>query len=229
MSPGRRTNATRSIAAGLVACTTMLLAVGCKVVHDEPEGDGAAGSTGASRVQGFDAGRWAAGVWEGKVLPHFEKDAVGLPQVLVSLKDGPEEAGTKYGRRADQEGSPWSFVVRGKGKVVSVNTQSRAGTVVVSIDAPGGAQEVTLQVGPVVKGTAVRDSLPFFSFGDVKNQIEYAQVARALNDRAVAGVKPAVAELKDGAEVEFTGALNVSGTEDAILITPVTLKRAQEG
>jgi predicted lipoprotein len=228
--PGRRSKGTSSIAAGLVACTILLPGAGCRVVRDEPQGGGAAAPTGgAARGQGFDAAAWTAGVWDGQVLPHFDHDAVALPQVLAALKEGPDEAGKKYGRRADQEGSPWSFTVRGKGKVASVNTESRAGTVVVAVDAPGGAQDVTLQVGPVVKGTAVRDSLPFFSFGDVTNQIEFAQVARALNERAVAGVKPGLTELRPGTAVEFTGALNVSGAEDPILITPVTLKRAGEG
>ncbi len=133
----------------------------------------------------------------------------------------------EFGRRADTEGSPWSFAVKGTGKLVSVNTESRAGTMQISVDTPSGEESVTLQIGPVVRGTAIRDNLPFVSFGDVTNQIQFAQVSRALNDRAVAGVHPTVDSVKaPGTTVEFSGAMNVSGSDDSVLITPLTLKRA---
>jgi predicted lipoprotein len=198
---------------------------GCRVVPDEPA-DGAAADAGHRPAQGFEAGAWAASVWSDKVVPYFEKDAVDLAPVLVALRQDADQAGEKYGRRADAEGSPWSFAVKGTGKVVSADTASRAGVVVVAVDTAAGPQEVTLQVGPVIRGTAVRDSLPFFSFGDVKNQIEFAQVSRALNDRAAAAVRPHVEEVKaPGTRVAFSGAMNVTGTPDALLITPLTLAR----
>ena len=109
-----------------------------------------------------------------------------------------------------------------------MNTESRAGTAVVSVNTASGPQEVTLQLGPVVKGTAVRDSLSFFSFGDVTNQIEFAQAARALNDRAVNGVREAVPRLQPGARVEFLGAMNVRPAEEGWMVTPVSLKLAGE-
>ncbi len=233
MSAGRQTNAS-SAAAALVACTTLLLGAGCKVVRDDPKNGSAGGSdSGASwRAQrGFDAAAWTAEVWSSKALPHFEKDAVDMGQVLGVLVRDADEAGKKFGRRADTEGSPWNFTVRGSGKVVSVNTESRAGTLVVSVAAPSGPQEVTLQLGPVVKGTAVRDSLPFFSFGDVTNQIEFAQVSRALNERAVSGLKAELAAVeKPGSTVEFVGAMNVPGSADGgWLVTPVSLKPLGQG
>jgi predicted lipoprotein len=117
--------------------------------------------------------------------------------------------------------------VKGVGAVVSVDKESRAGSMVVSVDAPSGAREVTLQIGPVVRGTAIRDNLPFVSFGDVTNQIQFAQVSRAINDRAVAGIRPGLEALEaPGTKVEFSGAMNVSAADDTVLITPVTLKRA---
>jgi predicted lipoprotein len=169
---------------------------------------------------------WVAQVWAPKVLPHFDKDAVDLGKVLDALRGDLDQAGKQYGRRADTEGSPWTFTVRGTGKVVSVNTESRAGTAVVAVDTAAGPQEVTLQLGPVVKGTAVRDSLPFFSFGTVTNQIEFAQAARALNDRAQTDVRPAVPAVKPGARVEFLGAMNVRPSEAERLVTLVQLGTA---
>lgn len=229
MSAGRQTNAS-SAAAALVACTTLLLASGCTVVRDDPQGGsggGEASETSWRTQRGFDPEGWTNQVWSSKVLPHFQKDAVDMGRVLEVLKRDPDEAGKQFGRRADTEGSPWNFTVRGRGKVLSVNTESRAGTLVVSVDAPSGPQEVTLQLGPVVRGTAVRDSLPFFSFGDVTNQIEFAQVSRALNDHAVKGLQadlPAVE--KKGGAVEFVGAMNVPSADGSWLVTPVSLKPA---
>ncbi|WP_437757428.1 DUF2291 family protein [Sorangium sp. So ce1389] len=225
MSAGRQTN-TSSAAAALVACTILLLGTGCTIVRDDAKRETAdAGGRGASqRPHGFDPARWTEEVWSSKVIPHFEKDAVDMGQVLDAVRRDLDEAGKKYGRRADAEGSPWSFTVRGRGKVLSVNTESRAGTLVVSVDAPFGPQDVTLQLGTVVKGTALRDSLPFFSFGDVTNQIEFAQVSRALNDRAVSGLKPDLAAVgKPGTTVEFVGAMNVSGADGGWLVTPISL------
>ena len=77
----------------------------------------------------------------------------------------------------------------------------------VEIASDAGPQQITLQIGPVVKGTAIRDSLPFFSFANVTNQIEFAQVGRAFNERALKEVEKPLAELKTpGTAVEFKGA-----------------------
>jgi predicted lipoprotein len=209
-----------------VACATLLALAACKVVRDDERDKSAQGSV-ETHAEGFDATAWAASVWGPKVVPYYDKDAVDLAPVLAALKQDPDEAGKKFGRRADTEGSPWTFAVKARGTVVSVDTESRAGTIVVAVDSPSGPENVTLQIGPVVRGTAVRDSLPFFSFGDVNNQIQFAQVSRALNDRAMAAIQPAVAALKaPGTPVEFAGALNVSGAVDTVLITPISLRRA---
>ncbi len=208
-------------------CAALAAGPGCKIVYDDDAGKAPAAGGTDPHAANFDPKAWAASVWSAKVLPLFDKSAVELTPVLAAIKEDLDAAGKKYGRRADAEGSPWTFLVKAKGKVVSVDTESRAGTMVVAVDGPGGPVEVTLQVGPVVNGTAIRDSLPFFSFGDVTNQIAFAQVARALNDRAVADIQPAIEPVKaPGTEVVFSGAMNLSTADDEIQITPVTLKKA---
>ena len=236
MSNGRQTRSSPSAAAvgasrTILLLVSLLLLPGCRVVPDATQGGSAgasdSGEAGASR-SAFDAPSWVTQVWSPKVLPHFDKDAVDLGKVLDALQRSLDEAGKQYGRRADTEGSPWNFTIRGAGRVVSVNTESRAGTAVVAVDTAAGPQEVTLQLGPVVRGTAVRDSLPFFSFGTVTNQIEFAQAARALNDRAQVDVRPSIPAVKPGARVEFVGAMNVRPGETERLVTPVSLKPAGE-
>lgn len=218
----------RALGPALVVVGTALLALaGCKIVYDDDQKKGPSATSTDSHAQDFDASAWVAAVWTTKVVPHFAKDAVDVGPVLVALEKDVDEAGTKFGRRADSEGSPWTFTVKGKGKVVSVDTESRAGSMIVAVDAPSGPANVTLQIGPVVRGTAIRDSLPFFAFGDVNNQIQFAQVARALNDKAIATIRPRVDALKaPGTPVEFTGAMNVSGSIEGLLIAPVALEGA---
>ena len=209
------------------ACAIALAVSACTIVYDDEKAKKApTETTDSPHAQGFDAAAWVESVWTAKVLPYFEKDAVELGPVLAALEEDAEAAGAKFGRRPDTEGSPWSFAVKGQGVVVSVNTESRAGTMVVKVDAASGPGEVTLQIGPVVRGTAIRDNLPFVSFGDVTNQIQFAQVSRALNDRAVGAIHAAAAALKAGTSVEFAGAMNVSASDETVLITPITLKPA---
>jgi predicted lipoprotein len=209
------------------ACAIVLAASACTIVYDDEKGKKAAtGSADSPHAQGFDAVASVESVWTAKVLPYFARDAVELGPVLAALEEDAEAAGAKFGRRPDTEGSPWSFAVKGQGVVVSVNTASRAGSMVVTIDALSGPREVTLQIGPVVRGTAIRDNLPFVSFGDVTNQIQFAQLSRAFNDRAVGAIHATAAALKAGTPVEFTGAMNVSASDETVLITPVTLKPA---
>ncbi len=232
MAAGRDTprRPVAAVITACAACAALLALPACKVVRDGEQPKAGPGA------QAFDATAWAASVWDSKAMPFFEKDAVDAAKVLDALRDGLDAAGHQYGRRADAEGSPWSFAIRGTGTVVSVDTESRAGKAVVAVRTARGTQELALQLGPVVGGTAVRDVLPFFSFGDVTNQIEFAQVSRALNERATAPVRAGVAAVQaPGTQVEFVAALNVAQEgglpEDGepLPVTPVLLRPAKGG
>ena len=204
--------------------TTVLPLGGCKIVPNDQRASTTESSSPAAQAT-FDAAAYVDGVWDKKLLPHYETKAVDALKVIEAIKKDPDEAGKEYGNRADAEGSPWSFPVRAKGKVASVNTESRAGTMVVEITSGGAKQEVTLQIGPVVKGSAIRDSLPFFSFTDVTNQIEYAQVGRAFNERAMKALADVLPKLTQaGASIEFYGAISVTSVPETFVVTPVAIK-----
>ncbi len=81
------------------------------------------------------------------------------------------------------EGAPWNFPVAITGTIVEANTKSRAATADIDTDGDGKA-DATLQLGPVIKGTSIRDVLPFVSFTSYSNQIDYADVAKAFNTQA---------------------------------------------
>lgn len=185
------------------------------------------GSSANQTAEGFNAAGYVDSVWASQLTPHFDSKANDLATVIAAVKADLDKAGHDYGHRAASEGSPWSFAVKSTGKVVSVNTESRAGTLIVEIASDAGPQQITLQIGPVVKGTAIRDSLPFFSFANVTNQIEFAQVGRAFNERALKEVEKPLAELKTpGTAVEFKGAISLTSVPETFVVTPVSLKAA---
>ncbi len=161
--------------------------------------------------------------WSGKVLPHMRDKAVPVATVAAALARGLEDAGAQYGYREGGEGTPFSYAVVVDGKIVEANTESRAATAGVDTDGDGAA-DVTLQLGPVIRGTAIRDVLPFISFTDFENQIEFAQVAKALNTEAYDTV---LADLpRDalvGSTVHAIGAVTVRKAGETLLVTPVEI------
>lgn len=187
----------------LGACGAAVSLAGCKVVRDADKA-----ALDPNDPNNFDAKTYVAAIWDRKVVPYFDEHAHPVPQVLTLLAKDKDGAGAKYGHRAGGEGGPWTFAVRGTGIVKSVDVVSHHGQMVVQLRAPGPPLAATLQVGPVIFGTAVRDCLPFIKFGDFQNQIQYAEVSRALNDRAAAlartGLEPAP---RPGSVIEFVGAM----------------------
>jgi predicted lipoprotein len=86
---------------------------------------------------------------------------------------------------------------------------------------------VVLQIGPVVVGTALRDSLPFVSFGSFVNQLEFAQVSRSLNDKAVGTIRSGFPfDSATGKTVRFAGAGVQVSAGQPLQVTPVSLELA---
>lgn len=205
----------RRLACLALAFAAVLPLTGCKIVSIADEAETAAA--------GFDAQAYASELWTSRALPHFAETAKPVGEVLPAIAADLGAAGTSFGYRAG-EGSPWSFIVSGTGTVVARNTESRAGTLEVTVD--GVAEPVVLQIGPVIRGNAVRDGLPFVTFQDFTNQIEYADAGKALTALALDGFAGNVEAIAVGDTVNFTGAISMAGAGDKLLVTPVTLEKA---
>lgn len=205
-------------ALGLVA---VLGVSGCKIVPDpDPT------QTAAAPDQSDEARMLARAteIWQPKVLPTVKEHLVPLTELRTALAADPAAAGTKYGLRPSGEANPWQFAVSGQGKIVEAKLDSRAAKLGVDTDADGTA-DVTIQIGPVIRGTALRDAMPFLTFTDYRDQIEYAKLANALNQLAHDGVTKPLGEvlgqtatfegvftLKDPAKIELVPtALTVGG------------------
>ena len=77
----------------------------------------------------------------------------------------------------------------------------------------------------MLRGTALRDALDFIQFTDFVNQLEFASVANALNNRVLSDVIGRV-NIDDlaGRDVTFVGAVPLGGASETIEIVPVRLR-----
>lgn len=156
----------------------------------------------------FDAGGYVASIWDARVLPAAERSAV----TLQALVEGQVSATAR------------ALFVKGTARVADVDRASRVGLARLAPPGPAGRRQVALQIGPVIRGTAVRDALDFIRFTDFVNQLEFAAVAGALNDRVLTTVLAPAAGLAAGAEITFVGAVAVSASSDVFEVVPVSMR-----
>jgi predicted lipoprotein len=163
-------------------------------------------------------------IWASKVLPYLDKKAGPYPEVRTAAAQSAEAAGKRYGYKEEGAGSPWTVIVRIDGKIVAANTESRAGTMDVDADGDGKA-DARIQIGPVMRGTAIRDSLDFVSFNQFTNQIDFAQFGKAFNlyvDKTVTSKLPRDGLV--GKSAEILGAYPLGPSGDVPLVTPVEIE-----
>ena len=206
-------------ALGLMAALAL---PGCKIVKTVAGAETAAAEAGEA---GDDA-RIAAlldKTYEAELLPLIAK-ALPVADLRTALAAGLEAAGAAHGNKGSGEGAAWNFAVKGEGKVVEANLTSRARKAMLDTDGDGKA-DLTLQLGPVIKGSSLRDVAPFYKFGDFRDQIEFAKLARALNDRASAALQVPEEDLV-GKTVGFSGTVDLKAVGDPWLVTAVTLSVA---
>ena len=175
---------------------------------------------GSQTAQGV-AAKFVDPIWTSKVLPTIQEKAQDIAKTLPEIRANPDSAGQKYGRR--EATNPYNYMMKGTGKVIEVHNESQAGTAIVEV--PGLTEKVALQIGPVVRGTALRDATGIVSFNQFSNQLDYADVSKEMNARALksafANVEPASLA---GKTVTFFGALTFDPrSKTAVLITPVKI------
>jgi predicted lipoprotein len=171
--------------------------------------------------QSFDARTFVATNWDARVLPLVQQRAVPLGVLVRELASNRAAAMTRYGIAGGSGRA--SFLVSGTARVLTVDTTSRSGVAKLDLEPYDGTPDAELQIGPVIRGTALRDALPFIRFDDFTNQMEYASVSRVLNERIRDSVLAKADRAKlPGQAIRFHGAF----TEGAglPLVTPVILR-----
>jgi predicted lipoprotein len=222
---GRSTKLLFTFAAAVV-CLALIGA--CTVVKiEEDDGDGEDQyATWKKTGTGFQATEYVAAVWEERILPVYEEEAVDYAEVLSSLRADRPGGIEKYGL-ARETGEPFFvFKVRGICRVMEYDDSSRNGVIRVDMEPADGEVDATLQVGPVIRGTAIRDSMEFIRFTDVGNQLQFAALANELNARMRRdSVEPLDLPSIVGKRISFLGAFRLEETQplEEIVVTPVKI------
>lgn len=199
-----------------LACVAAIGLTACKVIKNPEPG---AATEIASGEAGDDA-RIAAlldATLDSQLLPLIQAKATDSAALRTAILAGLDAAGTTYGNRGAGEGAAWNFAVKGQGQVIEANLKSRARTAGLDIDGDGKA-DLTLQLGPVVKGTSLRDVAPIYDFNDFRDQIEFAKLGRAINDRVAVVLTLPEGDLV-GQMIGFTGAVTLKAATDPWLVT----------
>ncbi len=199
-----------------MALVALASLAGCKILPTPTPEDKAA----AASAEAFNPDKMVEEIWVAKVLPYLKKKAGPFQDVRQLAESDAKAAGEKYGNTRKQANSPWTYVAAAEGKIVASNTQSRAATVDVDVDGDGKA-DLRAQIGPALRGTALRDSLDFVDFNAFKNQIDFAQFGKSFNTYANTNVLLKLPrEQLDGRTVTLLGAYAPGSASELPLMTP---------
>jgi predicted lipoprotein len=173
-----------------------------------PSVEAAAGASSLSSA--FDPFRYVLSIWDSRVVPAASSSSTDLSRALGEAKTG--------------SGPARAMLVSGTGVVISVDTRSRVGLAQIDLAPGDGQADAALQIGPVLRGTVLRDAVGFIRFEDFANQIDYARVASALNSRVLETVLRDIgtADALRGRTIEFRGAALVGSATTEVI--PVTLQ-----
>jgi predicted lipoprotein len=213
-APGARAPARRSISPRVIGIALVVVVVAAMALDTTYK---KAGETTATGREAFDPARYGQETYP-KAVAAIEEAAVPLRELVAAIREDPDAAGEQYGKR--QGTSPYTFSTTAEG----VAGKAEGGLMPVRVKGVPEGSTVSLQIGPAINGTAVRDAAGFIEFGQFTNQVEYAAAATALNEQVKQQVLAGVdRDALDGQRVSFTGAFS-SLTPDVITITPIKLE-----
>ncbi|MDR0404171.1 MAG: DUF2291 domain-containing protein [Treponema sp.] len=205
----------------------MALIASCTIVRNDQNARGGSSQnrfsfTGANAR--FDTKEYAAEIWETVVIPRVEVMSEDYNTLITSLEADEEAASKTYGYRLMEEGNQYNFAVKGTVKVLSIDTSSRNGTAALDFAPFDGAEDCLMSIGPVLRGSTLRDIQNTLSLNDFGNQVEFARLAAELNNK----VKETVLEHIDfsqvlGREADITGVFTYEGRGSVVTIMPVHL------
>jgi len=173
----------------------------------------------AVQSETFDPVAYVDGIWETKLLPTFSEKAVELPKILSEMN--PDASGTapkdeliaianQYGMIT--VGEAHVYMVKGSGKIISVNAETSLGTAEVALDGYDGPIKALLYVGTRIPSdeTSIRDAVGFITFGDFKEQTEYGKAASEINKRILTTVLSSIDRNNlVGKTISFKGAFTI--------------------
>lgn len=139
----------------------------------------------------------AGAIYHEQMVPQVMKSAVPLANLIAQIEQAKDfdTACQQLGYRAQPE-FPCHFSTQVSGEIVAINTQSRSGRLTLKL-ATGPIESVEVQIGPVYRGTVLRDSYRGLGYGDFNDQTLFGDFAKAINQASMAelaGFNPKVGD-----------------------------------
>ena len=125
----------------------------------------------------FNPASYAQDNYQSKIVPAIEGNAVDLPTLVSALAANPDDAGAKYGKRDGT--APCSYSVGATG----VAGEPVNGLLPLRVDGIPPNTRVSVQIGPAINGTALRDATGSIHFSEFVNQVEYADAGHRAEQR----------------------------------------------
>jgi len=169
--------------------------------------------------EAFDPVKYVDDLWDSKIIPTINSKAVNLAEVLSAMRPNAQGIAAKDDliKVANQfglvtVGEAHVYLVKGEGKVVSVDTKTSLGVMEIQPAGYEGPIKVLVYLGPRIPSdeTSVRDGVGFINFGDFKEQTEFGKVGAEINKRVISQAYPSVD--KDqlvGKTIAFAGAMTI--------------------
>ena len=165
--------------------------------------------------------------WDSLILPTVRERAVDLSEFIPAIANDLAAAGEKYGNR-DNETSPWSFCLKGRVKVLEIESPDKASKTRLVLDTMpyDGIPDIKLQVSTVLKTNAIRDGVGFLKLDDFTNQVEFAELTKAFNNKIKSSVLNELdASALAGREINLLGCVSIHKADlEELLIIPIELE-----
>jgi predicted lipoprotein len=128
----------------------------------------------------------AGAIYHEQMVPQVMKSAVPLANLIAQIEQAKDfdTACQQLGYRAQPE-FPCHFSTQVSGEITAINTQSRSGRLTLKL-ATGPIESVDVQIGPVYRGTVLRDSYRSLGYGDFNDQTLFGDFAKAINQASMA-------------------------------------------
>lgn len=165
----------------------------------------------------------AGALYHEQMVPQVMKSAVPLARLIAQIEQAKDfdTACQQFGYRAQPE-FPCHFSTQVSGEITAINTQSRSGRLTLKLtDGPIGSVDV--QIGPVYRGTVLRDSYRGLGYGDFNDQTLFGDFAKSINQASIAELAGFVPKVGDKITVYgvFT---SWQLPAEPLLITPVRIQ-----
>jgi len=206
----------------IILFTTILLA-GCQLVTVVPlntENE----SQFYYEDTSFDPTAYVEEKW-GEIAAYAKENAHPITEIIALYTSDKAACGEQYGHR-NSDKDAWNYIVSGSGKVLNVNTESKNGLLELDLEPYDGNVDAYVQVGPVVKDTAIRNSMPFISFQDFKNQLTFGDVSKAINQYSADNISSGLT--LDSLQGKTVTLLGVFAESEKILIVPIEISAGKE-